>query len=169
MGLRYTIEFINLPKTRTSFILYNLVLDKKYSTFYSLISFTKEIWENVDKENIVCSIFVDLQKASDTVEHDILLTKLEHDGISGIANNCFKSFLFDRKQFVSINGYVSNQASVRYGVRQGSVLDPLKLSKSSYEVLKIHDFADDTNLFHFNKSISRLNRYINLDIKKVSG
>ena len=48
--------------------------------------------------------FVDLLKAFDTVEHDILLIKLEHYGIRGIANEWFKSYYFDRKQFVSING-----------------------------------------------------------------
>ena len=54
-----------------------------------------------------------------------LLAKLENCGIRGMANNQFKSYLFDRKQFVSINGHVSNQTSVKYGVPQASVLGPL--------------------------------------------
>ena len=49
------------------------------------------------------------KKAFGTVERDILLANFEHYGICGIPNNCFNSYLFDRKQFVSINGHVSNQ------------------------------------------------------------
>ena len=82
---------------------------QNYSTFHALISLNEDIWKNLDEGNIGCDIFVDLQKAFDTVEHDILQAKLEHYGIRGMANNWFKSYLFDRKQFVSINGHVSNQ------------------------------------------------------------
>ena len=69
--------------------------------------------------------FVDLQKAFDTVEHNILLAKLEHYGIHATANEWFRSYLSNRKQYVSINGHELSIASVLYGVRQGSVLDPL--------------------------------------------
>ena len=98
---------------------------QQYSTFYALISLTEDIRKNLNKGNIGCGICVDLKKAFDTVEHDILLAKLEHYDIRDMTNNWFKSYLFNRKQFVSINGHVSNQTSVKYGVPQGSVLDPL--------------------------------------------
>ena len=98
---------------------------QQYSTFHALISLTENIRKNLNKENIGCGIFVDLQKAFDAVEHHILLAKLEHYGIRGMTNNWFKSYLFNRKQFVSINGHISNQTSVKYGVPQGSVLGPL--------------------------------------------
>ena len=65
-----------------------------------------------------------MQKAFDTVEHDIFLANVEHYGIRVISNEWFKSYLFIRKQFVSINGHVSNKASIKDGVPQGLVLGP---------------------------------------------
>ena len=67
------------------FTLYNLVSDK-YSTTHALISLTEDIRKNLDEGNIGCGILVDLQKAFDTVEHDILLAKLENYGIRDLAN-----------------------------------------------------------------------------------
>ena len=98
---------------------------QKYSTVHAFISLTKNIRKNLDEGNSSCGIFFDLQKAFDTVEHDILLSKLEHYGIRGIANEWFKSYLSNRKQYVSINGYDSNIADVKFGIAQGPVLGPL--------------------------------------------
>ena len=98
---------------------------QKYSTVHALISLTENIRKNLDEGNIGCGIFVDLQKAFNTVEHDILLSKLEHYSICGLANDWFKSYLSNRKQYVSINGYDSNLADVKFGVPQESVLGPL--------------------------------------------
>ena len=92
---------------------------QKYSTLHALINLTENIRKNLDEGNIGCSIFVDLQKAFNTVEHDILLSKLEQYGICGLANEWFKSYLSNRKQYVSINGYNSNLVDVKFGVPQG--------------------------------------------------
>ena len=93
---------------------------QKYSTVHALISLTENIRKNLDKGNISCGIFVNLQKAFDTAEHDILLSKLEHYVICGLANEWFKSYLSNKKQYVSINGYYSNLAEVKFDVVQGS-------------------------------------------------
>ena len=79
-------------------LIYSLQFDfrQKYSTVQALTSLTENIRENLDEGNIGCGIFVDLQKAFDTVEHDILLSKLEHYGIRGLANEWFKSYLSNR-------------------------------------------------------------------------
>ena len=61
-------------------------------------------------------------KAFDTVEHGISLAKLEHHAICGLANKCFRSYLSNRKRYVSINGHKSSLATVLYGVSQGSIL-----------------------------------------------
>ena len=96
-------------------------LDKNIQQFmHSLVLQRTE--KNLDKKNIGFGIFVDVQKAFDTVERDVLLSKLEHYGIHGLANEWFKYYLSNRKQYVSINGYDSNLADVKFGVPQGSVL-----------------------------------------------
>ena len=79
------------------------------STVHALISVTESIRKNLDEGNPGCGIFVDLLKAFDT---DILLSKLEHYGVRGLPNEWFKSYLSNRKQYVSINGYDSNLADV---------------------------------------------------------
>ena len=70
-------------------IIYPLQLGfgQQYSTCHALSSLTEDIRKNLDKGNIGCGIFVDLQKAFDTVEHDMFLAELEHYGICGMANN----------------------------------------------------------------------------------
>ena len=77
---------------------------QKFSTTHALISLTEDIRKNLDEGNIGCDIFVDLQEAFYTVEHNILLAKLEHYGIRGLADEWFRSYLSNRKQYVSING-----------------------------------------------------------------
>ena len=74
-----------------------MVLDKNIQQFHVLISLTENIRKNLDEGNIGCGIFVNLQKAFNTVEHDVLLSKLEHYIIHGLANEWFKSYLSNRK------------------------------------------------------------------------
>ena len=68
---------------------------------------------------------MDLRKAFDTVDHLILLAKLNHYGIHGVSNDWFKSYLSNRSQYVSINGYDSGLTAINCGVPQGSALGPL--------------------------------------------
>ena len=73
---------------------------QNYSTAHALISLTETIRKYLDEGKFACGIFVDLQNAFDTIEHNILLTKVGHYGVRGLANDWFKSYLSDRKQFV---------------------------------------------------------------------
>ncbi|CAL4070075.1 unnamed protein product, partial [Meganyctiphanes norvegica] len=93
-----------------------------YSTTMALTEITDGIKKSLDEKNYVLGIFIDLTKAFDTVDHSILLDKLNHYGIKGKANDLFRSYLTNRKQFTQINGVKSPQQSINCGVPQGSVL-----------------------------------------------
>ena len=89
---------------------------QNFSTTHALINLTENIRQALDEGKIGCGTFVDLQKAFDTVEHEVLLSKLDHYGVRGLTNNWFKSYLTGRKQYVSINSYNYSLSSIAYGV-----------------------------------------------------
>ena len=145
----------------------------KHSTNHALMSLTETIRVALDNSNFACGIFVDFQKAFDTVDHNILLQKLEHYGIRGLANNWFKSYLSNRKQYVSVNGYHSKTEVMKFGVPQGSVLGPLLFLiyindlRNAIHNSIVHHFADDTNLLYVNKSLKVIQNKINKDLKSL--
>ena len=100
---------------------------KGHSTVHALIDIVERVRKCLDNGEFACGVFVDLQKAFDTVDHKILISKLDHYGIRGCCSDWFKSYLSDRFQFVSIANSTSNLKPVNHGVPQGSVLGPLVL------------------------------------------
>ena len=108
-------------------IIYNLHFGfrQQYSTSHDLINTTENIRKALDGRNIGCGVFVDLQKAFDTLDHQIPLAKLNHYGIHGISNDCFKYYLSNCNQYVSINGFDSSLAAINCGFPQGSILGSL--------------------------------------------
>ena len=125
----------------------------------------------MDNNAFSCGVFVDLEKAFDTVNHKILLKKLEHYGIRNIANKWFGSYLSDRKQFVSIGGINSSNLPITCGVPQGSILGPLLFiiyindMHDAIQFSKVHHFADDTNLLFSHKNLKILRKRVNMDLK----
>ena len=107
-------------------IIYNLqfVFRQQYSTSNALINITENTRKVLDNGNIGCLVFVDLQKAFDTADYQILSAKLNHYGIRGVSKDWFKSYLSNRNQYISIYGYESGLAALSCGVPQGSVLGP---------------------------------------------
>ena len=91
-----------------------------------LTEVTDYIYKSLDEGNYMFGIYIDLKKAFDTVQHDILLNKIRHYGIRGTAFEWFKSYLTKRKQYVITNGIQSDISELcEYGVPQGSVLEPM--------------------------------------------
>ena len=150
---------------------------KNHSTNHALISIVEKIQEAIKDDKIAIGIFIDLQKAFDTVNHSILLEKLNHYGISGISNAWFNSYLNDRQQFVSIDGEHSELSITKHGVPQGSVLGPLlfliyinDLHQCIRNSNTFH-FADDTNLLYVPPSKTRnsnIVRRLNIDLKSLN-
>ena len=97
---------------------------------------------------------MDLQKAFDTVDHQILLAKLSHYGIHGVSNDWFKSYIYLIVVSMYLNVYDSGLVAINCGVPQGSVVGPLVILlyindlNQTIKFCKIHHFADDTNLLY---------------------
>ena len=75
-----------------------------YSSNHTIVNLAESIKKYIDHDNYVFSVFIDLGKAFDSVGHQILLQKLYHYGIRGLAHNWFQSYLFNRQELVFISG-----------------------------------------------------------------
>ena len=145
-----------------------------YSTNHALISITEHIRERLDLGYYVCGVFVDLEKAFDTVNHKILCDKLNYYGLRGNINKLIQSYLANRNQYVSLNGFDSEIKNLNIGVPQGSSLGPLLF------LIYINDFrlclnktisghfADDTFVMYSNKQLKTIETVVNTELKQVS-
>ena len=98
---------------------------KNHSTMSALIDVIDNVRNYIDKGELALGIYLDLKKAFDTVNHSILLSKLEHYGFRGHVNKFIGSYLNNRQQFTIIDGSKSDMMVINTGVPQGSVLGPL--------------------------------------------
>ena len=106
----------------------------RYSNNHTLFSVTERIRSLIDTGHYVCGIFIDLEKAFDTVKHSILCDELNYYGLRGNVNKLIQSYLSNRRQHVSINGFDSGSRILSCGVPQGSSLGSLLF------LLYINDF-----------------------------
>ena len=145
-----------------------------YSTNNALMSIVENIQTQLDNGKFAAGIFVDLKKAFDTVDHEILVNKLEYYGIRGNAKEWFASYLRNRKQFVSIDNFNSSTKLICTGVPQGSVLGPLLFLiyindlHKCVKYSKTYHFADDTNILLSNRSLETLAKRMNQDLKNLT-
>ena len=127
-----------------------------HSTETALVKVTNDILCALDKNEVVILVLLDLSAAFDTVDHKILLHRLEHTfGIKGVALDWFESYLVGRKQRVTIKGVSSETALLESGVPQGSVLGPVLWNVYTYPLSKVmnknntsyHLYADDNQVY----------------------
>ena len=165
------LSFINKCNILTS---HQYGFRKGHSTSHALINFIRNVTNAIDNEEVMLGIFLDLSKAFDTLDHDILIYKLHLYGIRGIVLELFKSYLLNRRQFVTLNGYKSENKVLKCGVPQGSILGPLlfilyinDLCNTS-EVLRYILFADDTSIFMSHKDPVVLESVFNNELDNIS-
>ena len=166
-----TLEFFNKSKIFSNF---QFGFREKHTTSHALLHFIDKISQAIDKKMHTIGIFLDYSKAFDTIDHEILLGKLSHYGVRGTALDWFKSYLADRKQFVSLNGFDSGLQNVTCGVPQGSLLGPLLFIvyindfHFSSDILSFILFADDSSLYYSHKNSQTLLETVNFELSKVT-
>ena len=145
---------------------HNLLSENQYgfrkglSTYMAALELVNFVSDGFDCKETTLGCFIDLSKAFDTVNHDILLQKLYYYGVRGTAHNWFKSYLSNRKQLVRINNHSSSFNNIICGVPQGSILGPLLFLVyindlpliSSHCKIKFILFADDTSILFKTKN-----------------
>ena len=138
----------------------------KHSTNHVITDVTNKLQNYRDSNHFTCLILLDLSKAFDTVDHQIVLNKLQKYGIRGNFLQLLSDCLNNRKQVVYINNTYSRQQDVSCGVPQGSVLGHLLFSIYINDLPKISKFetrlfADDTALIFSDKNVKYLNAKVN--------
>ena len=132
---------------------------EKCSTQDAITDLVENITRAIDNNEFTIGIFIDLSKAFDTIDHQLLLRKLKYYGVRGIVNKWIKCYLSNRFQFVTNNNVNSSKEKIVCGVPQGSILGPIlfliyinDLYKVS-TVMRFIIFADDTNMLLSGKNV----------------
>ena len=144
-----------------------------HSVATALMASTNDWYLNIDKGKYTGLIFLDLKKAFNTVDHEILLKKLKMYGVTGLEHDWFTSYLDNRKQFCRVDGTSSDVRGINCGAPQGSCLGPLLfliyINDLTFSLQKSHVsmYADDTAISLSSKNIDDLQNDLNLDLLKL--
>ena len=141
-----------------------------HSTVTCLLNNTDDWYVNMDNGRYTANIFIDLKKAFDTVDHDILLAKLRKYGVDNLEFAWFSSYLTNRKQYCKVNGVSSKMKDIKCGVPQGSCLGPLLFLiyindlPFSLKKAKVTMYADDTSFSYSPRSMEDINQTLNNEL-----
>ena len=144
-----------------------------HSTTMAVTVVLDKIISAIDEGNIAIGVFLDFQKAFDTVNHNILVDKLEKYGVRGIALDWIKDYLQRRKQYVTFGHMHSDYLDIKCGVPQGSILGPLLFLLYINDLVDVSTvltpiiFADDTNVFIKGTSVDTLMNTMNTELNKI--
>lgn len=142
-------------------------------TTMALIETVETISQQLDSSKSAIGLFVDLTKAFDSIDHDLLLSKLDNAGIRGITNDLIRSYLANRLQYVQINNCKSTTEKVTMSVPQGSVLGPILflIYINDLEQQELHGeftlFADDTSAIYVADTIEENVMMLEKDLKTL--
>lgn len=146
---------------------------EKTSTSDAIAYLTKKFYECLDNNTPSLCVFIDLEKAFDTISHKKILKKLENFGIRGLCHSLLKSYLDKRTQVVKIGNHTSETRNVLYGLPQGTVLAPILFIMYLNDIFSLNirgdvvSFADDTAIFFKGKSWEDVKRISEMELKTI--
>ena len=165
-------RLVEFAETNEIFYLRQFGFRKNHSTSHALIHLLNKISSAIDQHQTTVGIFLDLSKAFDTIDHEILLTKLEHYGIRDTALQWIKSYL--SLSICSIQSSCSPMQAIKCGVPQGSILGPLFFMlyindlPNASELVELLLFADDTSIFYSHSNPNTLESVLNNELKPLN-
>jgi len=145
-----------------------------HSTYMAIMQVVDKLNKAVENNESTIGIFLDLSKAFDTIDHNILLYKMKHYGFRGVVYDWFESYLNNRKQYVNFNNSRSDLKDIICGVPQGSILGPLLFILYVNDIVNTSNkfnftlFADDTTILYSHKDIKNQVPVINRELQEVS-